>query len=418
MPSLSLRSALAEAPYAAPLTQIEPDRSAKTAPGALAFAVVTDRAGFDALAPDWTALMARAPRATQVFQTFNWAWHWCNAYLPANGGSPALAIVTVRRGGQLIALWPLVRERILGITRLSWLGDPVGQYGDVIVDDVADRAEVLAQSWRFIRQSIRADVIVLRKVRGDSDAAACCLGAGLAPRCVEDALYTNLAAAGDFETYELRWPAKLRKNRRRHMRRLQDRGPVAIDHHLTGERAIDAITRGIDLKRIWIEKKGLISRAFSDQRFDRFMLAAATSTTHPTGAFVSLLTSDGTTGNVVIAFDHLQCRTMHMIAYNLDFETLSAGTLHIEDCVRQAFADGIETMDFLGPKVRYKMDWCEKTVPMLEFQQPITLRGRLYSRACQTLGCTPTATMAAVLPQPVRRALAWGLKRVKAVRKD
>jgi hypothetical protein len=36
------------------------------------FAIVADRAGFDALEPEWNDLFARAGRDTHVFQTFNW----------------------------------------------------------------------------------------------------------------------------------------------------------------------------------------------------------------------------------------------------------------------------------------------------------------------------------------------------------
>ena len=143
------------------------------------------------------------------------------------------------------------------------------------------------------------------------------------------------------------------------------------------------------------------------------MLDAATSTTHPTGAFVSSLTSNGTIGNVVIAFDFEGRRAMHMIAYNMDLETFSAGTLHIEDCIRDAFSAGLKVIDFLGPKVKYKMDWCDRSVEMLEFQHALSLKGRVYGMGCRMLGCTPGATLSAVLPRPVRRALSWGLRKVR-----
>ena len=73
----------------------------EAAPEACTFALITDRAGFDALETDWNDLFWRAGRRCQIFQTFNWNWHWSNHYLPApsDEAAPSLAIVTGRRGG-------------------------------------------------------------------------------------------------------------------------------------------------------------------------------------------------------------------------------------------------------------------------------------------------------------------------------
>ena len=83
-----------------------------------------DRAGFDALEPEWNDLFACAGRDTHLFQTFNWNWHWANHYLPA-GAEPtktSLAIVTAHREGRLIALWPLLLVRSSGLTLVRWMG--------------------------------------------------------------------------------------------------------------------------------------------------------------------------------------------------------------------------------------------------------------------------------------------------------
>ena len=67
---------------------------------ALELTMITGRAAFDALEAEWNALFDRAGRPAQVFQTFNWNWHWANHYLDgAPGGISGLqlAIVTGRR---------------------------------------------------------------------------------------------------------------------------------------------------------------------------------------------------------------------------------------------------------------------------------------------------------------------------------
>ena len=77
-----------------------PQRSVRTQSHApCSYEIVTARAGFDSLATEWNDLFARAGRGSQVFQSFNWNWHWCNHYL-SSGRS--LAIVTGRRAGRLV----------------------------------------------------------------------------------------------------------------------------------------------------------------------------------------------------------------------------------------------------------------------------------------------------------------------------
>jgi CelD/BcsL family acetyltransferase involved in cellulose biosynthesis len=104
---------------------------------ACTFELVSDRASFDALEAEWNDLFRRSGGGAQVFQTFIWNWHWCNHYLPAaNEGSTAisLAVVTGRRAGRLVMVWPLVSESAAGLRQLAWMGEPVSQYGDVLVE--------------------------------------------------------------------------------------------------------------------------------------------------------------------------------------------------------------------------------------------------------------------------------------------
>ena len=50
------------------------------------YGLVTTRAGFDALESEWNDLFDRAGSGQQMFQTFNWLWHWANHFLPETPG--------------------------------------------------------------------------------------------------------------------------------------------------------------------------------------------------------------------------------------------------------------------------------------------------------------------------------------------
>src|SRR5690242_2112385 len=87
-------------------------------------ALIDTRAGFDGLESEWNALFERAGRGTQMFQTFNWLWHWCNHFAGEASGV-RISIVTARRNGRLALVWPLISERAGLITKLTWMGEPV-----------------------------------------------------------------------------------------------------------------------------------------------------------------------------------------------------------------------------------------------------------------------------------------------------
>src|SRR5262249_29689814 len=90
------------------------------------FAVIADRARFDALEEEWNALFERAGRPHQLFQTYGWLHHWANHYLD---DQTRLSIVVARQDGRLVMIWPLIAIRAVGLTRLCWMGEPVSQYG-------------------------------------------------------------------------------------------------------------------------------------------------------------------------------------------------------------------------------------------------------------------------------------------------
>lgn len=79
-----------------------------------------------------------------------------------------LAIVTVRQGARLVAVWPLATSVRFGIRQLLWAGAPVSQYGDVLIEPGPDADEVITRSWGFLVAALAPDIVHLRKGRGDA----------------------------------------------------------------------------------------------------------------------------------------------------------------------------------------------------------------------------------------------------------
>ncbi len=380
-------------------------------PGAEAaaeFALVADRAGFDALEPEWNDLFARAGRGSQVFQTFNWLWHWCNHFLAAGtdtDGARSLAIITARRGGRLIMVWPLVKERRAGLTEISWMGEPVSQYGDILMEEASDAGALLRQAWGFIKSELAPDVARLRKVR--DDAAIAPLMAELDALQTErlEAPYLDLASASDFAAYEQRYSPRSRRNRRRLGRRFEERGAMAIERHEDGARARELTVRAIELKREWLKERGLVSPALADPRMTDFFAEVAEGKERPVGCQVHALTTDGEAAAIEIAI-HCKDRTvMHIIVFNLKYEKAGAGVLLLEETIAKSFDGTRKVFDLLSPADGYKLDWADAVVGVSDWALPSSAKGWLYARVYLGLARPAIKRALGALPMSLRRAV-------------
>jgi CelD/BcsL family acetyltransferase involved in cellulose biosynthesis len=365
--------------------------------------VITTRADFNALEAEWNALFERAASGHHVFQTFNWNWHWANHYLVS---SDELAVTTVRRNGRLIMVCPLVVTRRLGVRTLSWMGDPVSQYGDVLADCSPDRMAVMRRVFDHAVFMHSVDVVELRKVRADATVAPLLIERGMRITGTEEAPYADLAAAKSTEVFEQRFNAKAKKNRNRQRRRLEERGTLVCTTGTDGSLARDGVIACMTLKRAWLASKGLVSRALADQRVEAFFADAASSKAKPCGVSVSTLRSAGEIADINIAVTAKNTRALHMIAYGLKFEKAAPGALHLEEVLRTAFADGIGRVDFLCPRHPYKMDWCDGTVDVHDYVHAVTLRGRASVALRIDIVRNGSKSVLARLPDSVRQRIA------------
>ncbi|HRD75352.1 MAG TPA: GNAT family N-acetyltransferase, partial [Hyphomicrobiaceae bacterium] len=330
---------------ALPLVDANPMSRPASPPAALASAGASDivveairtRAGFEALEADWSDLFARAGSSTHVFQSFNWCWHWCNHFLASNdvaARGPRLAILAIRRAGRVVSIWPLAEERSRGLTRLVWLGDPVSQYGDALIDTTAISPAELATALADHARRIGCHLLHLRKTRADAAVAPVLAELGSTIVAREEAPYLDLASAPDFATYETRYSGHARRNRRRLLRRLNEHGTAHFEYHSAGATARDLATVGISMKRAQLKSKAEVSRAVHDERFYNFFADVADGRSRPAGVVVSALRSGGEIGAVQIGVAMKGRMAMHVIVTGSKFERFGAGLLHLESTIR------------------------------------------------------------------------------------
>lgn len=403
MTTISLRSAAS--PGREPFKLIGPADTHAGPSHAISFDLVTGVAAFETLEPEWDALFAASGRPTQVFQTFAWNWHWCRHYLPASGSRAHLAIVTGRLNGKLILIWPLVLERVFGLRRLAWMGDPVSQYGDVLVAPEAQDDATLLAAWTFALRATRADLAHLRKVRDDAIAARAMNRLAAKVIATEQAPYLDLAAVADTGACQQLLASKGRRNRRRHERRLADRGPISVHVPASGGAAAELARDAIDLKRDALAGKGQISRAFADDRLKAFFADVASGHDRPVPCRVAALRSGGDTAAIQITLDCKGHRFLHVTVYARAFEKFGAGALLLEREVQTSFEDAVAAFDLLAPMHPYKMEFAGSTVAVRDYTLAASLRGRFYA-AIALSGRQRAKTYVEGLPAPVRRYLA------------
>lgn len=377
------------------------------------FAFVRTRAGFDELEADWNSLFDRAAHSHQLFQSFNWLWHWCNHFLDEKSGM-SLSILVGRADGKVVMIWPLVRETTAGITELTWMGDPMSQYGDVLIEQMESAGDVLRAAWRHIQAMSGADVVRLRKVRKDARVTFLLeeREGEITERLV--APFLNLASAPNFAEYEKRYSSGSRRNRKRLFRRLDEQGAVTLDELDGGESVRHLMPLIMNLKRRWLASRGLVSKAFADDRITNFFADAAEGAVRPCGCRLAMLSTAGRPAAFEIAVRCKERIALHVIVYDLDFEKSGAGILLLEQSIRNASNSGVKCYDLLAPGDTYKLDWADGSVDVMDWALPLSLKGRIFSKVYLGFLRDRLKQVHSALPTALRQRLSGRLSRVAA----
>lgn len=367
--------------------------------------VARDLAAFEALESDWNSLFERAGQSHQLFQTYNWNWHWCQSYLEPDGtdNDLKLSVVVGRRDGRAVMIWPLITNQHLGVRYVCWMGAPVSQYSDVIIEDAPEKMDWMNAGWRFICSELAGDMVCIPKVREDSVLCALLRELGIRPDQETEAPYADLEKAGTFEVYASRFSSRQRKNRRRQRRRLAEHGEISFEVLKKGPAAAAAAQQAIDMKRLWLERQAFVSKAFSDRRIDDFFSSALASGERPAGCEVGVLKVGDETAAIEIGVACKGRVASHICVYSLDqkFVQSGAGGIVTEDTIRHCLDADVDTFDLMAPADPYKYEWTDSAVKVCDYALPLTSRGHAYA----AFGACTYAAKAAfeTVPQRLRR---------------
>ncbi len=333
---------------------------------------------FEALENDWKQLFEHSHDNDQPFQSFNWHWHWCRNYLCPDNQDKNLRIITLWENNKLVMLWPMQIKTFLGRKHLHFIGDPVSQHNDILLDRRADKIKLLHAGWRFIKDNLSIDLAVLRKVKSDAIIYPLIQDLRAHRTGVEQGLHIDFRNYKNQGEYKLRFKTKERKNRKRKLRRLQQLGEVRTEFFTEGPKASALARQAIQMKREWLQKRNLLSRAFKDRTIEQFFADVTASTEKNVNVVLSVLYVDDQEAAMTISFGAKNYRAMHISVIDLRFEKDSPGVTLLENTICHAMDQGDDILDFLAPADPYKKIWCDEISYLEDFAIATNLSGQLY----------------------------------------
>ncbi|GAA2903346.1 hypothetical protein GCM10010472_71980 [Pseudonocardia halophobica] len=333
--------------------------------------VVRSTAELDALESGWGELLDAVPdhSLSRTFLYNRVAW----THLAEPRGAE-LAVITVRRGAELLLIWPLHVERRRGHTTAAHLGNRSTQeYAAPLVRPGEHAAEALELATAHATRL--ADVLAVYH----QPEAPLPVGGRLGSLAFASTTSSPLAVrpADGFDAWLATRPQKLRWEMRRNRRRLQKAGTVAFRSSdgdpAFGHRAVDWI---FARKREWLVRRHKTTPWISDGSGEVFFHELLDGT--PAGAAVRPLvvgvTLDDELISASVCYRSGRALEGFVMAFDESRASLGAGNVLIEECVRLAFDLGLD-FDFRIDAFDYKLRWADRGTTHHTRFVPCTVRG-------------------------------------------
>lgn len=323
----------------------------------------------DGIQAEWQDLWRRSTTDC-YFLSFDWCRSWVDAF--SNGSRVYPQIVTVRRGGKLVALLPLTVRRYGPLRWGEALGADTGQYCDMLVaGDAANDEAIYDAVWSGIRAA-KIDAIRLPNVQ-DGSPLARLLGPHRSIQSEPMASHTldPKKIEGGFEAYIQSKPAKRRRNLRRRRRNLEAIGPVVYETVTDPDAIADIVSESVSQKLAWLRSRRLPSpflarKAVASWMTETARRALATGNLH----LVALKVGE----RIVSAQLGFVCGGRfigYFSSFDTEFATHAVGTMRVEAFLEEAFRNGW-LIDLMPRHDEFKLDWVESGISTRDYAVPVT----------------------------------------------
>lgn len=370
----------------------------------IAIAIVDSPIAFLAMQAEWEALFERAGQPHQVFQSHAVLRHWMRHYLDSR---TSLSIITGRRGGCLVMAWPLIRQRRFGVVSLRFMGVPVAQFGDVLIEPAECDGSLMQAGWDCL-QRLDADVLDLRKLRADSALMRSGLVAGAVLRERLEAPFADLTFRVGPDGPSKAYASRERSNHRRRLRRLSERGAIAFGTVEPGPEAARLAVIAVAMKRASLLRHGIVAPTIADQRFSAFFHDLAGDAAGGSPLHITMITCDGAPIGLDLALDCKGTSFGHVIATHPEHERGGVGGILVHHSFASAKRRGNAIFDLLAPADAYKHEHADGLTAVSDLVLALSWKGGLAANY-GLLNWRPFLKQAfRRLPSPLtRRLAAW-----------
>jgi CelD/BcsL family acetyltransferase involved in cellulose biosynthesis len=340
--------------------------------------LVTTPHGLAALEHGWRELESQGDRKAGVFQSYAWISNWCRVYVET-GRSAELCIVAGFRGTRLVFALPLMRKRRFGVGILTWLTDPFGQYGDILLAEGECAQVWISQSLRLLRRLKGSHLIRLRHVRADALAASSLRSDFQDARSNDAAPVLDLTAYADEAAYDARYTSAQRKRRKKIRKSLEEIGPLRFEELPPGAASDAAIEAALAEKNKWLGMRGRHNRVLKCPSHAAFLKSLSR---HAGFRFaLTELSAGGRPISWEIGFEYGGTHFGYITSHKVELTDLSPGRLHMDLSQRQALKSGMQRFDLMVPNDEHKESWSSSKVATADYFLALSARGRLFGIA-------------------------------------
>jgi CelD/BcsL family acetyltransferase involved in cellulose biosynthesis len=318
---------------------------------------VRDLAGFDALAPEWNALVAHT--GNQVFYRHEFLRCWLTHFAP----DAALRVLTGRNAeGRLVAALALREERTtqfgLPVRLLASPSNPHSCRFDMLAEQPLQAGAAFFAhldgdpDWDLLRIADVPDGGAAWGLLRAAEARGLPVGTWLSARCPYVVLPSTLEGWRGGSGYN---PKALRRRRRR----LEERGRSTLVHVSSREGLEDWLAEGFAVERSgWKARRGTaITQAPSTLGFYSELARLAADQGYLSLYFLRLEDKS-------IAFQFGLSHAGRYLAlkpgYDEAFAQMSPGQLLTESLIQDCVARGLKELDLLGDETPSKREWTNR----------------------------------------------------------
>lgn len=327
--------------------------------------VVTGFDRFLRLEEEWNDAVERAA-VPHPFLTHEWFRTWWECF---GGGSRSLHILVVRRGGEVIAIAPLLRERrrVYGVPvrTLDLMHNDQTPRADVIV--AGPQAEAYQTLWDALQAQRRDwDVLQFSRVPAESPTHAA-LGAFAADSHLPAGTWSGdvspyLPLTGTWDSYLASLSSKFRSNLRNRLTRLTKVGEPRLEVIENAEGFERARADAMRLEASgWKAQAGTSIQ--SDPAVERFYTRLAERATARGWLRLLFLTAGGRR----IATSYGSCYQRRLFLFKTGYDPAFAACAPFKlltgFAIQAAYAEGLTEVDFLGDAEPWKLEWTKASRP-------------------------------------------------------